>query len=132
GLAGKVSLTFAAGAGSTGSTIKRSTTPGGPYSTVASNVAGGSYDDTTAPGGVTLYYVVSSSNANGEGPNSSEASAVAGILGTGVGITGYYFNEQTIINTRPAFTTQPVAVRVDPVIDFNGANDFDTGTGRPT
>src|SRR5262249_54380983 len=51
--------------------------------------------------------------------------------GTGTGLLGFYFNEQNIVNRAPVFTTQPIATRLDAVIDFNGATDFDTGSGRP-
>lgn len=38
--------------------VRRSTTPGGPYSTVAPEVVGTSYRDGSAPGGRNVYYVV--------------------------------------------------------------------------
>jgi fibronectin type 3 domain-containing protein len=59
----------------TGYNVKRSTTSGGPYATVAPGVATSGYADTTAAGGTTFYYVVSALNANGEGGNSAEVSA---------------------------------------------------------
>jgi alpha-L-rhamnosidase len=59
----------------TGYDIKRSTIGGGPYTTVAANVAATNYTDTTTANGVTYYYVVSARNAAGESGNSAEASA---------------------------------------------------------
>jgi hypothetical protein len=55
--------------------IKRSTTPGGPYTSIATSVTSTTYTDTTATAGVTYYYVVTSLNSGGESSNSNEASA---------------------------------------------------------
>lgn len=71
----QVSLNWAAVEGATGYNLKRSLTLGGPYNTVASNVYGTSYTDTTVTNGTTYYYVVTALNAAGESENSNEASA---------------------------------------------------------
>jgi alpha-galactosidase len=55
--------------------IKRSTSNGGPYAIIAGNLSSPPYVDTSAPGGVTCYYVVSAINAGGESPNSAQVSA---------------------------------------------------------
>ncbi|HEX5222752.1 MAG TPA: carbohydrate-binding protein [Verrucomicrobiae bacterium] len=55
--------------------VKRATTSGGPYLTIAANVAGATYSDTAVTNGVTYYYVVSAINAYGESANSSEVIA---------------------------------------------------------
>ncbi len=52
----------------------RSTTSGGPYTTVASPT-GTSYTDTGLTNGTTYYYVVAAVDLAGTGPNSSQASA---------------------------------------------------------
>nr|WP_315247274.1 LamG-like jellyroll fold domain-containing protein [uncultured Flavobacterium sp.] len=54
--------------------IKRSTTSGGPY-TVIGTAAGTKYTDTPVNNGSTYYYVVSSFDAIGENPNSTEVAA---------------------------------------------------------
>jgi hypothetical protein len=54
-------------------TVKRATTPGGPYTTIASNVTALSYSDSGLSNGTTYYYVVSAVDANGAGPNSPMA-----------------------------------------------------------
>lgn len=54
--------------------IKRSTTSGGPY-TVIGTAAGTKYTDITVSNGSTYYYVVSSVDAIGENPNSTEVTA---------------------------------------------------------
>ena len=53
-------------------TVKRATTSGGPYATVASGITASSYTDPTATNGTTYHYVVSAVNAAGESPNSPE------------------------------------------------------------
>lgn len=66
-----VTLTWTASGGATSYSIKRSTTSGGPYTTLAS-VSTPSYTDTAVSNQVTYYYVVSATNSYGEGPNSAE------------------------------------------------------------
>jgi len=72
---GSVSLAWAPSAGATSYNLKRSPSPGGPY-TIIVNTASTSYTDTTVVNGTTYYYVVSAVNAGGENPtNSAEVSA---------------------------------------------------------
>ncbi|MEK3913489.1 hypothetical protein [Paenibacillus sp. FSL H7-0331] len=71
----KIVLSWPTVSGATGYNIKRSTTAGGPYTTVASNVYASPYTDTTVTNGTTYYYVVTALNAGGESGNSNEASA---------------------------------------------------------
>ncbi|MGF9914748.1 discoidin domain-containing protein [Paenibacillus ehimensis] len=71
----KVDLSWTAVSGATNYNIKRSTTPGGPYTTVASSVYGTTYKDTTVINGTTYYYVVTAVNGPVESANSNEASA---------------------------------------------------------
>jgi fibronectin type III domain protein len=58
-------------------TVKRSTTNGGPYKTVASHVIKPAYINTGLSPGTTYYYVVTATNAAGESSNSNQASAKA-------------------------------------------------------
>ncbi len=55
--------------------VKRATTAGGPYTTVASNLTTTSYIDTGLTNGTTYYYVVTAVNTAGESPGSMEVSA---------------------------------------------------------
>jgi hypothetical protein len=70
--------------------VKRATVPGGPYTTIASNVATTNYTDNTVVAG-TYYYVVSGVTY-GEGPDSTEVSAVVGQV-TALPNTGLFTNE---------------------------------------
>ena len=72
---GQVGLTWTAASGATGYSVHRGTTSGGPYTTIQSNVVGTSTTDTGLANGTTYYYVVTGTNAQGEGPGSNEASA---------------------------------------------------------
>ncbi|WP_127532587.1 cellulase family glycosylhydrolase [Paenibacillus kobensis] len=71
----QVALSWTASSGATGYNVKRSTTAGGTYTTVATGVIGTSYTNTALTNGTTYYYVVSAVNSAGESANSSQASA---------------------------------------------------------
>jgi fibronectin type 3 domain-containing protein len=71
---GIVSLNWNAVSGATSYIIKRSTTPGGPYSTVGS-ASNNLFEDTNVTNGTTYYYTVTSVNQYGEGMTSNEANA---------------------------------------------------------
>ena len=69
-----VSLNWVASEGASSYRVKRSTTSGGSYTTVAT-VPSLSYLDVGLTNGVTYYYVISSVNAIGAGANSTQVSA---------------------------------------------------------
>lgn len=71
----QVALAWSTASGATGYSVKRSTTAGGPYTTIASNVVGAAYTDTGLSNGTTYYYVVAATNAEGEGGASSQVAA---------------------------------------------------------
>jgi fibronectin type 3 domain-containing protein len=68
----KVTLNWAAAGGATGYVVKRSFSPGGPYTIIATNTTT-SYMDLDVFNGDTIYYVVSAFNINGESADSNEA-----------------------------------------------------------
>lgn len=70
----QVTVTWTASSGATSYHVKRSTTSGGPYTTIASP-ATTSYTDTSVANGTPYYYVVSAVNSAGESANSSEVTA---------------------------------------------------------
>jgi hypothetical protein len=75
----RVVLDWSAASGATGYNVKRATSSGGPYTTIA-NVTTTNYTDTGVAHGVGYYYVVSDTNSCGESYyNSMEASASGGL-----------------------------------------------------
>jgi fibronectin type 3 domain-containing protein len=82
----QVSLTWNASSGASSYNVKRSTTSGGPYTTIASPTAT-NYTDTGVTNGTTYYYVVSAVNSAGESPNSTEVSATPSAPATSVQVT---------------------------------------------
>ena len=70
-----VTLTWSAPAGATSYSLKRSTTSGGSYSIIASNLTSASYRDPSLVPNTTYYYVVSALNALGASANSTQVSA---------------------------------------------------------
>ncbi|WP_281888522.1 glycoside hydrolase family 48 protein [Paenibacillus sp. YYML68] len=71
----QVSLSWNAVSGAASYTVKRSTTNGGPYNVVASNVKVPTFTNTGLTNGTTYYYVVTAVNSNGESVNSVQVSA---------------------------------------------------------
>lgn len=61
--------------GATSYTVKRATSSGGPYSTVASGITASNYTDMTVTNGTTYYYVVTATNSAGTSGNSPEDNA---------------------------------------------------------
>jgi fibronectin type 3 domain-containing protein len=72
----RVTLTWPPVPNATSYTIKRSTTSGGPYSTVATGVTAKTYADTTGLTGTTYFYVITATSTAGESAISNEVSAV--------------------------------------------------------
>lgn len=70
-----IALSWTAAAGATSYNVKRATTTGGPYTTVASAVTVTGYTDSTATAGKAYYYVVSSVNDANEGEQTAETRA---------------------------------------------------------
>ena len=71
----QVLLSWTASSGAASYNVKRATTSGGPYSTVAADVTNTNYTNTGLTNGVTYFYVVSAKNTAGESVNSAQASA---------------------------------------------------------
>lgn len=76
----RVTLAWSSALGATSYTVKRGSTPGGPYVSIASGVKGARYTDGTVANGTTYYYVVSATNPLGESGDSNEGSATPKML----------------------------------------------------
>jgi hypothetical protein len=71
----QIKLTWSAAANAATYRVKRSNTPGGPFTTVASGIKATQYTNSNLSNGTTYYYVVSAANILGESGDSNEASA---------------------------------------------------------
>ncbi|XID92815.1 DUF4466 family protein [Paenibacillaceae bacterium WGS1546] len=87
---GQATLSWNASSGATGYNVKRATTSGGPYATVATGVTGTSYTEAGLTNGVTYYYVVSASNAAGESANSAQVDVTPSAGGSPGGLVVQY------------------------------------------
>jgi fibronectin type 3 domain-containing protein len=72
----QVALSWGAISNASSYVIRRSTTPGGPYTIIAGGITSTSYTDTGLTDGVTYYYVITAANVLGEGTASTETSAM--------------------------------------------------------
>jgi len=72
----RVVLNWIAPAGALRYNLKRGTTEGGPYVTIAANLTATTWTDTTILNGTAYYYVVTAGNPAGESPNSNEVAAI--------------------------------------------------------
>lgn len=75
-----VNLAWSFAPGAMNYNLKRSTTNGGPYTIVASNLVSLAYTNTGLINGTTYYYVVSAANAGGESTNSIQAAALPNVI----------------------------------------------------
>src|SRR5262245_49819083 len=71
----QVSLSWNASSGASSYNVKRSTTSGGPYTTIGAGVTSTSFTNTGLTNGTTYFFVVSAVNSAGESGNSNQASA---------------------------------------------------------
>jgi len=72
---GQASLTWTTVTSASCYNVKRSTTLGGPYTTISTSLTSPNYTDTSVTNGTTYYYVVTAVSANGESGNSNEVTA---------------------------------------------------------
>lgn len=75
GLDSQVRVTWQSALGATAYRVKRSLTPGGPYTVIADDLKAVVFIDSAVVNKTTYYYVVSASNPVGESGDSSEAAA---------------------------------------------------------
>jgi fibronectin type 3 domain-containing protein len=80
GADGQVTLTWNAVPGATSYSVRRATTSGGPYATIALGVGATSFVNSGLVNGTTYYYVVRAVNGDGQSGNSNQAQATPGIV----------------------------------------------------
>jgi autotransporter-associated beta strand protein len=73
----QIMLNWSASSGATSYTIRRSTSNGGPYTTLVSGITATTYTDAAVSPGNIYYYVVAPVNAGGTGANSVQVSGTA-------------------------------------------------------
>lgn len=76
---GVVPLRWQSSFGATSYAVKRATSSGGPYSTIASGITASSYTDATVTNGTTYYYTVTATNSAGTSGDSPEDSATPSV-----------------------------------------------------
>jgi autotransporter-associated beta strand protein len=108
-------------------TVKRATTSGGPFTTVASGLTAPSYDDTTALNGSTLFWVVSASNIAGESANSSPVTLTVNVASF-INITAGNWNAVTWIPNPPG---QP-APSSTAIVDFQNSSPISSSNNMGT
>jgi fibronectin type 3 domain-containing protein len=76
----QVTLSWIAASGTTSYGVKRATTSGGPYTTIATGLTGTTYTDTSITHDTSYYYVVVATNGDGTSPDSAEVAVAPGTL----------------------------------------------------
>jgi len=115
---GRVSLEWQAAPGAEQYRVKRNTTSGGPYSTIAT-ADGTAFVDTDVTNGTTYYYVVAAVNAAGEGGESDEIAVLpAKILTVDKMLTAdnvtVFDTIQAAVDAVPANNTERVIIHIAP------------------
>lgn len=95
--ASQINLSWNASSGATGYNIKRSTTPGGPYTAIATGVPVTSYSNTGLTPGTIYYYIVTAIDSSSESGISSQASAITA-PGAPSGLTATEGDTQVLLN----------------------------------
>jgi hypothetical protein len=99
-------LSWTASNGATSYNVKRATTSGGAYTTVATGVTGTTYTNTGLTNGTTYYYVVSAVNIAGESVNSAQANATpVGSTTTPSGLVVQYKLNNSNANDNTIYAT---------------------------
>ncbi|AIQ31265.1 hypothetical protein P40081_26195 [Paenibacillus sp. FSL P4-0081] len=123
----KIDLSWTAVTNATSYNVKRSTTTGGLYETIASNVTNATYTDINVTSDVKYYYVVTAVNAAGESISSNETSAIplaATVPDNGRAILTIYLNNGTEKEYDLSMT------EVNAFIDWYDQKDAGVGTAK--
>jgi glucose/arabinose dehydrogenase len=127
----QVVLAWTASSGATSYTVKRGLVAGGPYTDFTqANVTGTTFTNTGLVNGTTYFYVVSASNAVGEGANSAEKSATPQLPpppAAPTGLTATAGNAQVVLawtasSGATSYTVKRSLTAGGPYTDFVQAN----------
>jgi fibronectin type 3 domain-containing protein len=127
---GQVALSWNSSTGASSYTILRATSPSGPYTTLATDVTGTSYADTTALPGWTYYYAVAAGNGSGQSQSSASVTTTAAAValswlkldetsGASAADASGNSNAGTLVNT-PAW----IGGRIVNALGLNGTNQY--------
>ncbi|HWX21683.1 MAG TPA: DUF5703 domain-containing protein [Candidatus Binatia bacterium] len=120
---GRVGLTWTASTGASGYNVKRGTSSGGPYATIASSLTKSNFLDTGVLNGTDYYYVVAATNFWGEGTNSVPVSATPT---TNVAVR---WEGDLIANLQSADLNPSSKVWTNRTSNPNGVGNFSTVVG---
>ncbi len=122
----QVDLVWTTSDGADSYNVKRSTSSGGPYTTIA-NVATTNYSDTGVSAGTTYYYVVSAVSSDGESADSAKATTLTErvLTGTVIGTTGSWGGDPT--TTRDAAFDGNLSTFFDSDLATGGWTGLDLG-----
>ncbi|HAN09191.1 MAG TPA: hypothetical protein DCP90_01085 [Clostridiales bacterium] len=124
----KADLSWTASEGATSYNVKRATTSGGTYTTIATEVEATTYTDTTVIAGNTYYYVVTAVNIAGESTNSNEASITIPVPQPQDEFTG---DHAIITITMTSGLEKEYDLAIADIRDFmDWYNDRASGTGK--
>ncbi len=112
GSTSKIDLTWDAVDKATSYTIKRSTTAGGPYVSLSTDITGTNYTDTNVTYGTNYYYIVTAIVAGRESGRSNEASATP----------------ETDQTTPATKSKLKVVLEVSEILQLSVDNDLDVNT----
>lgn len=115
--------------------VERATSPGGPFTIIASTGTATTFTDASGSPGTTYYYVIQSENAGGESPNSNQASVTIPVPPPPPPVIGWYDFEGTVqtgfFSTIHAVTVgnpltahNPVLLAVSPATNINTVSTF--------
>ncbi|MEI7899501.1 MAG: DUF6288 domain-containing protein [bacterium] len=116
-----VALAWSASPFATSYTLKRSLTPGGPYTAVPDVLTTTSYRDTSVTNGTPYYYVVTATGSGGTGFDSVEAGATP--VAAPVTVNLDYHGSSILMNGTASYSAadRGTASRVAP-LDYDGVN----------
>ncbi len=131
---GEIKLRWSPSVGAESYRVKRSSSRGGPYTTIAQQVNGTEFTDTGLMNGQNYYYVVSAVSSAGEGADSKEVSAMptSNSMQDDFDAPQVDTNKWSIINRglRSSLPTEISVAQADGVLTFNGTTGINYWSGK--